>query len=99
MDQVDYGDHNPPWWTRSVQDHCGPHSNIFLMLLLPLDLIKSGRFYLTSGPIQVGKWSTGRDMRIVDMEVVIRKEHAISSRERQWIVNYRIDLGTFNDIY
>jgi len=31
VNQVDLGDHNPPWWTRSVQDHCGPRSDIFLM--------------------------------------------------------------------
>ena len=29
---MDHGDHNPPWWTRSVQDHLGPYSAIFLML-------------------------------------------------------------------
>jgi len=33
VDQEDQGDHNPPWWTRSVQDHREPHSNIFLMYL------------------------------------------------------------------
>jgi len=32
VDQVDHGDHNPPWWSRSVQDHRGPRSNIFLMM-------------------------------------------------------------------
>ena len=31
MDQGDHGDHNSPWWTRSVQDHRGPHSDICLM--------------------------------------------------------------------
>ena len=29
---MDHGDHNPPWWTRSVQDHLGPPFDIFLML-------------------------------------------------------------------
>jgi len=29
---VDQGDHNLPWWTRSVLDHLGPRSDIFLML-------------------------------------------------------------------
>ena len=28
---MDHGDHDPPWWTRSVQDHLGPRSDIFLM--------------------------------------------------------------------
>ena len=31
---MDHGDHNPPGWTRSVQDHRGPCSDIFLMLVL-----------------------------------------------------------------
>jgi len=31
VDQVEHGDHNPPWWTRSIQDHLGPCSDIFLM--------------------------------------------------------------------
>jgi len=31
VDQVDHGDHNPSWWTRSVQEHVGPRSDIFLM--------------------------------------------------------------------
>jgi len=31
VDQVDHGDHDPPWWTRSVQDHRGPLYDIFLM--------------------------------------------------------------------
>jgi len=31
VDQVDHGDHDPPWWTRSVQDHRGPRSDISLM--------------------------------------------------------------------
>jgi len=30
---VHHGDHNPPWWTWSVQDHRGPCSDIFLMPL------------------------------------------------------------------
>jgi len=30
---VDHGDHNPPWWTRSVQDHLGPRSDIFLITI------------------------------------------------------------------
>ena len=28
---MDYGDHDPPSWTRSVQDHLGPRSDISLM--------------------------------------------------------------------
>jgi len=31
VDQVDHEDHDPPWWTRSVQDHREPPYDIFLM--------------------------------------------------------------------
>jgi len=70
-----------------------------LALVHVLDSINGGRFHLVSGHIQVGKGSTGRDMRIVGIGAVIGQAHAIPSGERQWIVNYRIDLRTFNDIY
>ena len=36
VDQVDHRDHNPSWWTMSVQDHLGPLSDIFLMLMASL---------------------------------------------------------------
>src|SRR5438270_7297733 len=34
LDQEDHGDHDPLWWTRSVQDLRGPPSNILLMFLV-----------------------------------------------------------------
>ena len=61
--------------------------------------INGGRFQLTSGHIRVGKQSTGRDIRIVNIGAVIGQGHVIPRGERQWIVNHRIDLRTFNDIY
>ena len=38
-------------------------------------------------------------MRIVDIGTVIGQAHVIPTGESQWIVNYRIDLWTFNEIY
>jgi len=38
-------------------------------------------------------------MRIVDIGTVIGQAHVVPSGERQWIVNHRIDLRTFNEIY
>ena len=35
VDQVDHGDHDPSWWTRRVQDHLGPRSDISLMQSAP----------------------------------------------------------------
>ena len=70
-----------------------------LVLVHVLDLINGGRFHLPSEHIRVGKRSTSRDMRIVGIGAVIGQMHVIPSGERQWIVNHRIDLQTFNDIY
>ena len=64
-----------------------------------LDPINAGRFHLASGHIRVGKRASCRDMRVVDIETVIGQAHVIPSGERQWIVNHRIDLRTFNEIY
>ena len=54
---------------------------------------------MASGHIRVGKRLSGRDMRIVSISAVIGQAHIIPSRETQWIVNHRIDLLTFNEIY
>jgi len=70
-----------------------------LALVRVLDPINGGRFHLASGHIRVGKRSTWRDMRIVGLKAVIEQRHVIPCGERQWIVNHRIDLSTFNDIY
>jgi len=70
-----------------------------LTLVRVLDLINSGRFQLASGQIPGGKRSTGRDLRIIGTGAVIAQVHVIPSCERQWIVNHRIDLRMFNDIY
>jgi len=70
-----------------------------LALVRVLDPINGGRFHLASRHIQVGKRSTGRDMPIVPIGAVIGQAHVIPGGERQWIVNHRIDLRTFNDIY
>jgi len=70
-----------------------------LALLRVLDPINSGRFHLASGHIRVGKRCSGREMRIVDIGTVIGQALVIPTREGQWIVNHRIDLRTFNEIY
>jgi len=70
-----------------------------LGLVHVLDSINGRRFHLASGHILVSQRSTGRDMRIVGIGAVFGPAHLIPSGERQWLVNYRIDLRTFNDIY
>ena len=70
-----------------------------LGLVRILNPINSGRFHIPSGHIQVGNWINGRDMRIVRIGAVIGQVQVIPSGEKQWILNYRIDLRTFNEIY
>ena len=70
-----------------------------LALVCVLDLVNGRRFHPASGHIRVGEWLTGCDMRIVGIGAVIGQAHVIPSWENQWIVNHRIDLQTFNEIY
>ena len=70
-----------------------------LALVCKLIRVNSGRFHIASGHIQVGRWVTGQDMRIVSIGAVIGQAQVIPSGERQWIVNHKIDLRTFNEIY
>jgi len=70
-----------------------------MALVRVVDPINGGRFYLASGYILVGKLSTSRDIRRVALLAVIGQTHVIPRGERQGIVNYWINLQTFNDIY
>jgi len=70
-----------------------------LALVRILDPFNGGRFHIPSGHIQVGNRINGRDMRIVSIGAVIGQPHVIPSGEKQWIVNHRIDLRTFNETY
>jgi len=70
-----------------------------LALLCILDPVNSGKFHIAGGHIRVGRRVNGREMRIVSIGAVIGQAQVIPSGERQWIVNHRIDLRTFNKIY
>jgi len=70
-----------------------------LALVRIVDPVGAGRFHRGSGHIRVSKQPNCRDMRIVGIGAVLGQAHVITSGERQWIVNHRIDLQTFNEIY
>ena len=82
---------------RRFQSEVGSISQLAFVQML--DLVNSGRFYSGSGYIRVCKYTSGQDMRIVDIGTVIGQAHVVPSGERQWIVNNRIDLCMFNEIY
>ena len=64
-----------------------------------LDLVNGGRFHGTSGHIEFCKRRNGRDMRIIDIGVIVGQANVVPYRDGQWLVNHRIDLRTFNAIY
>ena len=64
-----------------------------------LDRVNGGRCHGASGHIRVCRRRNGRDMRIIDIGVVVGQEHVVPYGDGQWLVNHRIDLRTFNDIY
>jgi len=70
-----------------------------LTLVCILDPINGGRFHIPSGDIRVGNRINGRDMRIVTIGAGTAQAQVIPCREKQWIMNHRIDLRTFNEIY
>ena len=64
-----------------------------------LDLVHGGRFHGASGHIQVCRRRNGRDMSLIDIGVLVWQAHVVPYGDGQWLVNHRIDLRTFNDIY
>jgi len=70
-----------------------------LAVVQVVDLVNSGRFNEACGHIRVCKRLNGRDMRIINVGVVVGQAQVVSYGNRQWLVNYWIDLWTFNNIY
>ena len=64
-----------------------------------LDPVNSGRFHGASGHIRVCRRRNGRDMRIIDIGVVVGQAPVVPYGDGQLLVNHQIDLRTFNDIY
>ena len=64
-----------------------------------LDPVNRGRFHWASGHIRLCRRCKGREMMIIDIGVVVGHAHVVPYDNGQWLVNHRIDLWTFNDIY
>ena len=64
-----------------------------------LDPVNGGRFHGASGHIRVCRRRNGRDMMKIDIGVVVGQAQVVPYGNGQWLVNHRIDLRTFNDIY
>jgi len=86
-----------PFKIRNMLSEAGAVHRLALVCIL--DPVNSGRFHIASVHIRVGRRVNGRDMRIVSIGAVIGQAQVIPCGERQWIVNHRIDLRKFNEIY
>ena len=65
-----------------------------------LSLVDSGRPSDTHGLVTVQLRDVTRELTmIVDIGTVLGLAHLIPEIDRRWLVNSRIDLRTFNDIY
>ena len=68
---MEHGDQDPPWWTRSVQDHLGPRSDISrmtLIVLLIVDVFSEVLFQDGIGPfgLSVCLWMESRAESLFD---------------------------------
>ena len=64
-----------------------------------LDLVIGGRFHGVRGDIRVCRRRDGRDMRIINIGVIVGQAQVVPYGDGQWLVNHRLDLQTFNNIY
>jgi len=71
----------------------------WLALVCILDPRNSSRVAIASGHSRVGTRVNSRDKRLVSIVGVIGQAQVIPSGERQWIVNERMDLWRFNELY
>jgi len=86
-----------PFKIRNILREAGAVHRLALVCIL--DPVICGRFHIASRHIRLGRRVNSRDMQIVSIRVMIGQAQVIPSGERQWIVNHRIGLRTFNDIY
>ena len=52
-----------------------------------VDPVNGGRFYGSSGHIRVCKQRNGRDLRLIDIGVVVGQAHVVPYGDGQWLVN------------
>jgi len=61
--------------------------------------VNSGRLSDLHGLITVQMRGDTRGFTIVDIGTILRLGHLIPEEDRHWLVNNRIDLRTFNEVY
>jgi len=61
--------------------------------------VNSGRLSDLHGLVTVQKKEDTRGFTIVDIGIILGLAHLIPEEDRRWLVNSRIDLRTFNEVY
>ena len=64
-----------------------------------LSPVNSGRVSDVHGLVTVQQREDAREFTIVDIGTILGLAHLIPEADRLWLVNNRIDLRTFNEIY
>jgi len=64
-----------------------------------MSLVEGARPSDVHGLVTVQLRDVTRELTIVDIGTIIGLVHLIPETERRWLVNCRIDLRTFNEIY
>ena len=67
-----------------------------VQLLTP---VNSGRLSALHGLVTVQMREDTRGFTIVDKGTILGLAHVIPEEDRRWVVNSRIDLRTFNEVY
>jgi len=64
-----------------------------------ISLVDSGRPSDVHGLVTVQLRDVTRELTIEDIGTILGLAHLIPATDRRWLVNSRIDLRTFNEIY
>ena len=64
-----------------------------------LSPVNSGRASEVQGVVTVQQREDAREFTIVDVGTILGLPHLIPEADRRWLVNNRIDLRTFKEIY
>jgi len=61
--------------------------------------VNSGHLSNQHGLVTVQMREDARGFTIVDIETILGLAHLIQEEDRCWLINSRIDLRTFNEVY
>ena len=64
-----------------------------------MTLVNSGRVSDLHGLVTVQTREDTQGFTMVDIGTILGLAHLIAEEDRRWLVNSRIDLRTFNEVY